>query len=80
MKILVKEIDIKRGKPRLSGQCPIARAIRRQTGATRVNAYHAGAFVKGLCYWFPKKCGNFIRKFDNELPVRPFSFFIPYEN
>jgi hypothetical protein len=79
MKINVTQEDIDLGKPRCPWDCPIARAVQRQT---RDEAYRV---LPGLVYkWddnsqaemLPPEACEFIQQFDGngKASVKPFSF------
>jgi len=67
--------DIAKGIPKVCAACPVALAIKRVTGR--------GASVMQLYIGFhdgsgwidsPREVLPFVRAFDNEQPVKPFSF------
>lgn len=80
VKVTVTSDDIKKGKPRRAEFCPIARALKRtfktKTVLVGPSSYrfvsrfgpHSGCLSKtALC---------FVRNFDAEREVRPFSFIV----
>jgi len=75
MKITVTQKDIKNGKPCKSFLCPIAIAVQRKTkGIYRVMAEEL--VKKGVVYPLPDIAKEFISRFDEGMPVKPFSFEI----
>jgi hypothetical protein len=71
----VTERDIAKGEPGKPCGCPVARAVRRSIG------YRKHVFVdEGAIYGskfrvrFPPGVGDFVVKFDNHQPVKPFAF------
>ena len=79
MKITVTAEDIKLGEPGASGRCPIAIAIRRATNATEAQVWSssvqfdsAGFCIASLGY----RAQRFIKHFDDNDPVKPFSFLL----
>lgn len=79
MRIYVTAEDIRDGLPRNCHACPIYRALKRAglkvTGVTRmiVDMY------RGSTYRLPKSAIEFISRFDNGKPVKPFSFEFPID-
>lgn len=78
MKIEVMKEDIDSGIPDNTCECPIALAIKRQTGNDVVVDFEYGfgaiAHVGNDSYFLPKSCERFIRKFDVGDIVKPFFF------
>lgn len=76
MKIDVTAADIQLGRPRTITLCPVARAIRRATKSRHGLWSVCESFI--LCgkirHKTPRKVAAFIRRFDNQKPVEPFSF------
>lgn len=81
MKIHTTQQDIDVGRIHSHEQCPVSLAINRVLG----NDYHAvvsdslisiettgGLHAHSM--WTPKVAGNFIRAFDNNVKVHPFTF------
>lgn len=76
MKITVTKKDIENGFPASCSSCPIALAIRR---ATRKNILVGSSEIGHPAIGFkdiklPKKVRLFIERFDQDIPVKPFSF------
>jgi hypothetical protein len=79
MLINVTQEDIDKGCQRNSSNCPVARAIKRQTGQdVLVGAYQFG-LMSGEKLWMPQGVQNFVYAFDNGYNVltKPFSFYLP---
>jgi|SRR6476620_1472065 len=86
MEITVTELDIKRGVPLSDCDCPVARAIRRAAKLRRdyisvcdeeLEVGPGVGIIPGeATFLLPKRVENFIHKFDNEQPVKPFKFKI----
>jgi hypothetical protein len=69
--VKILKTDIKNGKCGDSQNCPVAKAIRRQTKTNHVYVGLAYVEVENLRYYCTKKLGTFIDKFDNEEKVNP---------
>ncbi len=78
--ITVTQKHINKGIQTDAQECPIAKALRtaglRNVSVSGMSVY----FGKG---WkrtaeLPKRARNFIKKFDNEKPVKPFTFRLTY--
>lgn len=80
MTITVTEDHIKRGVPRKDCFCPIALAMREQTGENWRVMYAYAVLDKRndlnepTIFWFPVEAKNFIYFFDMEETGKPFSF------
>jgi hypothetical protein len=75
LKIEVTEGDIKRGDACSAGSCPVAKAVRRATNWKKTVAVKGGQIeVDGVAYRAPAPVTYFVGRFDDELPVKPFSF------
>ena len=72
--ISVTALDITRGNKGGSTNCPIARATRRCGRTKHVSVGATGITVGEGRYNLPKTAQRFVQDFDNELPVKPFSF------
>lgn len=81
-KIEIKPIDIKRGVRASCDECPVALAISRATRIStkwlsvtdeRMTVFMETGWVE---YRLPKKATTFIERFDDEKPVKPFSFVL----
>ena len=79
MKIEVTQKDIDNGVQGECQSCPIALAFKRNSNIKRVyvntksiDVLHYGIGVKS--YELPKKAKTFIKRFDRQEPVKPFSF------
>jgi hypothetical protein len=85
MKLVVEvtEEDIILGKRKRSCECPISKALKRSTGfdwGVGINTalYFGPEFSKNSFIELPKEARDFISKFDQEKPVKPFKFEIEY--
>ncbi len=77
--INVTQEDIDQGQPHKSRTCPVALAIQRATNIENIEVGHIGCAILIKRYiTFPDGVQNFIQKFDNKLPVDPFSFELDY--
>ena len=91
--ISVTETDIRKGVKGESKKCPIARALKRETGKVATvldkraylrdpskDSYEEGNEIK---IELPRSCERFITKFDNEKvkksSLSPFRFWAEYE-
>ena len=79
MKIEVTQKDIDKGVQGEYTLCPIALAVKRITNFKRV--YVNGKSIDVLqtakaakSYELPKKAQTFVKRFDRQEPVKPFSF------
>lgn len=72
--IEVTEDDISHGTACVCGACPIARAVRRETGANDVDVTQRRIRIGKERFVVPKRAKRFILNFDNEWSVKPFSF------
>ncbi len=80
-KIKVSKKDIGRGLAGSPCECPIALAIKRTFGKGVSDVYVDSDLQlkinnKDFVMYLPKKCINFIRKFDDEENVKPISFVL----
>lgn len=76
MKITVTKGDIRLGRKRDAGKCPVARAARRTMRSNKLT-------VDGVLIWsdnnyvrLPAKAIKFILDFDSRKTVKPFSFTV----
>lgn len=83
VKIEITKKDIACGKRRDGKTCPISLAVRRKLklayGQVHVTTYSArfdSAEIETRNVLLPKKAEKFISKFDNNEPVKPFSFVL----
>jgi hypothetical protein len=84
MKIIVTQKDIDKGLKSSCYECPIARAFKREVKneiryGFAVNADSIDHFTKDdkwYIYALPKEAKKFIRRFDHDQPVKPFTFEI----
>jgi hypothetical protein len=74
MVIDVLQEDIDAGEGRSCINCPIARAILRQTGAKSVVVKYDRALVDGIRYWLPLAAQSFIGLVDHGMMPLPISF------
>lgn len=78
VKFNVTQGDIEKGKPNDSMWCPIGLCGKRtleqcvQVGVREIEINHH-------IYDLPKKAGKFIEDFDEQRPVKPFSFVLRLE-
>lgn len=75
--VTVTAEDIAKGKPGSTSACAIARAIRRLPGWRRAEVDPIAAYscAKGdRVMELPRVARDFIRHFDRNVPVEPFSF------
>lgn len=83
MRIYVTKDDIKKGKTGIGWACPIARSLKRR-GFKWVDVDCFGITASSLARQAihsvtPKVAKVFINRFDNKLPVEPFSFDLELE-
>jgi hypothetical protein len=84
MKIKVTQKDIDKGSKGSCYECPIAHAFKREVKnkiryAFAVNADSIDLVTKDYrryIYALPKEAKKFIQRFDNDQPVKPFTFEI----
>lgn len=79
IKINVVEEDITSGLRRSAQNCPIARAIQRELDRRdRSGIEVTTSYIKvdGKLYKLPKKSQQFVKRFDNKMSVKPFSFML----
>jgi hypothetical protein len=87
MKINVTQTYIDRGTPEVGDECPIALAVKDQTGYTNVNVHSEINHAIVITHWsdgeseefvrmLPTAAREFIEKFDHRQPVEPFEFEI----
>lgn len=74
MKISVTKSDIEKGLLGDPFSCPVARAIRRASGKDFWVRYAWICNNSGYVHDLPIAAQKFINRFDDELPVKPFSF------
>lgn len=77
LRVTVEDSDIAQGEKRDNSQCPLARAIRRTTGASFTSV------GRSTCGWdenepsvLPAEASSWVDDFDNNRPVYPFSFLL----
>lgn len=85
MKQLIKVTQqcIENGEPNSADYCPVALAIREQTDYDYVEVYGKIGEVGDVYYdecnvSFPRSVERFVKRFDNNKPVKPFNFFLEY--
>jgi len=78
MKIEITEADIRNGVCGNARQCPIAKAVARNTRRREVTVDDIDIYIKKDDFSFPtpKKARHFIDRFDSGLSVKPFSFVL----
>lgn len=74
-KIEVTDEDIRQGVKGQCGRCPIALAAAR-AGIKDVTVGSYTMKIKHLFIHLPRNVSEFINRFDDGLPVQPFSFVI----
>ena len=74
MKITVTKEDIEKGQRDSVSRCPITRAFKRKTRQKNVRTEYAEIFVTDNYFKLPKRARKFIKDFDNNGKVKPFSF------
>lgn len=74
IEVSVKKKDIKNGTPGDPNSCAIALAAQRKFKTDDVAVLENTMEVEDRVFVLPKRAQNFIIKFDDELPVEPFSF------
>lgn len=84
MRISVTAKDIQRGIPGRTASCPVAWAMARrfpEVTPVWVNSLRATRRIKGHLHSIelPPRIREWIKKFDNELTVKPTNFTIPDE-
>ena len=76
MKIKVTQEDIDKASFD-SNTCPISQAIMRQLSIEYVSTFpHSGIIFNKNIYNPPKSAVRFIKRFDNQKPVKPFNFIL----
>lgn len=79
-KIQVTEEDIMKGRPRAYCECPIALALIRVFGQSRVCGVTGQTIDIAECGWaddeipLPSECAKFVNRFDTGELVGPFEF------
>lgn len=81
MKVNVTATHITMGEIKDCEYCPIGWAIREGqekpvSPNLKINVQEDYVTIDGIYYSLPKRAQSFIKKFDNEKPVKPFSFFL----
>jgi hypothetical protein len=88
MKINVTTKHIKMGVPEETDACPIAHAVREAIEKTCLKSLvkdreicveSGGIAVGSLFMTTPQKVDDFIEKFDDKKPVKPFSFVLKFD-
>jgi len=74
MRIYVTKDDIKKGESCHAGKCPIARSLKRRFPKTFVSVGPWGMMLRDAILELPMSVRHFIRKFDSQQKVNPFSF------
>ncbi len=74
MTINITKKDIYVGKQRSSFSCPIALAAQRISGDQDCTVGETSMCINNVLYQLPKQARSFIRRFDNEKSVKPFTF------
>lgn len=75
--IVVNENDIKVGKRKAQGYCPVAYALKRVFIRNDVTIYADYAFIGESLVELPPHVGQFIQDFDKKLLVRSIEFQLP---
>ena len=74
MKVTVTQEDIDKGRPQVGHGCPIAIAVKRSNKSNTVWIGRFTAFIGADCYPLPGTAMQFVKDFDNNKPVEPFTF------
>jgi hypothetical protein len=74
IKVTVTKSDISNGRHRAVQACPIALAIKRRRKSKEVYVGNYTVELRDQTYKLPHAAQVFIKRFDNEQPVRPFTF------
>lgn len=74
MKVTVTQEDIDKGRPQVRHGCPIAIAVKRINKSNKVWIGRLIAFIDETCYQLPNTAIQFVKDFDSNKPVEPFSF------
>lgn len=80
MKISVTKNDIKNGVPLSECKCPIALAIKRKLKTNKVHVEDVSATILDQYIMLPSIAVSFIKDFDCETEVLPFSFNLDIVN
>lgn len=76
--VVVNQNDIKVGKRKSAGYCPVAYALKRVfMGRNDIVVYQDYAFIGQYLVELPPHVGKFIDDFDKKLLVRGISFDLP---
>lgn len=74
MKITVTKEHIEQGCPANYRYCPVALAVKGQCRTEQVQVFNWSIRIKSEVFAMPPKAKRFIKRFDSDSPVRPFSF------
>lgn len=74
MKITVTAKHIKNGKPKKVSVCPIALSLKEQFPNKRICVEGYVIHIGNLSFSVSERARKFILKFDQKLPVKPFTF------
>lgn len=77
MKVKVLQHHIDQGERRKHDNCPIVHAIREQYPDARGVSMNAYIEMDGQIWIPPDNVREFVRNYDNDLPVEPFEFDLP---
>lgn len=76
LKINVTASDIALAKKRDCRKCPVARAINRHLGRKVARVHGDGTITIDKKYYDLRSVIKFVEKYDKDIIVRPFSFYI----
>ena len=83
LKVSVTKMDIAYGRPMNSGQCPVARAVRRAIrnpdADVDVGNYSIDIYDKHLYGMLDNEIATWISMYDHGEPVKPFKFELVLE-
>jgi hypothetical protein len=81
MKVRVLRKHIEEGKPQSATSCPIALALREATGCKKVEVSGFNDItVGGVSFETSRSADAFIREFDAQRPVKPFTLDFKFYN
>lgn len=74
MEITITKKHISQGEPKSKKTCPIALAIKEQTGYKTVFVRNYGIIIGSKRFWMPDIAAKFVNYFDLNKEVKPFKF------
>ena len=74
----VTKKDIETGARFDTSCCPVALAVKRHTNTKYVRVYNGQKAIEalGVKFILPRSAARFVRRFDNNQPVKPFRFIL----